>query len=99
MLINLIFTLPLWAKKNILKSYFNIDSAQTLLVKPPVRSNLYLVQATFAKTRVFLKKPTGLGFFGFYWVLLGIFGFYWVFLGFIKNFRKKSQKVVSKIIQ
>ena len=37
---------------------------------------------TFAKTRVFLKKPTGLGFFGFYWVLLGIFGFYWGFLGF-----------------
>ena len=61
MLINLIFTLPLWAKKNILKSYFNIDSAQTLLVKPPVRSNLYLVQGWkiswyFQKKNLFLVK-------------------------------------------
>ena len=40
-------------------------------------------QAGLEKTRVFLKKPSGVGFFGFYWVLLGFFGFYWVFLGFI----------------
>ena len=34
------------------------------------------------KTRVFLKKPNPLGFFGFYWVLLGFIGFFWVLLGF-----------------
>ncbi len=35
------------------------------------------------KTRVFLKKPSPVGFFGFFWVFLGFlgfFGFFWVFL-------------------
>ena len=36
---------------------------------------LVLLQPTFEKTRVFLKKPTGLGFFGFFRVFSG----FWVF--------------------
>jgi hypothetical protein len=36
------------------------------------------------KTRVFLKKPSPVGFFGFFWVLLGFIGFFWVLLGFFK---------------
>ena len=36
-----------------------------------------------AKKRVFLKKPSPAGFFGFFWVFLGFIGFYWVFLGFL----------------
>ena len=39
--------------------------------------------STFEKSRVLLKKPTGLGFFGFYRVF---FGFYWVLSGFIGFF-------------
>ena len=39
-------------------------------------------KAGLEKTRVLLKKPNPLGFFGFYLVLLGYFGFYWVLLGF-----------------
>jgi hypothetical protein len=38
------------------------------------------------KTRVFKKKPSPVGFFGFFWVFLGFivfFGFYWVLLGFL----------------
>ena len=35
-----------------------------------------------AKKRVFLKKPSPVGFFGFFWVLLGFIGFFWVLLGF-----------------
>ena len=38
-----------------------------------------LLEAGWAKTRVFLKKPTGLGFIGFYWVLLGFLGFFGFF--------------------
>ncbi len=34
------------------------------------------------KTRVFLKKTSPVGFFGFFWVFFGFFGFFWVFLGF-----------------
>ncbi len=32
------------------------------------------------KTRVFLKKPSPVGFFGFFLVFFGFFGFFWVFL-------------------
>ena len=42
-----------------------------------------VLQPGLAKKRVFFKKPSPAGFFGFYWVLLGFIGFYWVFLGFI----------------
>ena len=58
---------------------------------------LWLAQgskATFAKTPV--KKLTGLGFLGFYWVFLGfIFGGG----GLLKIVRKTFQKVVSEIIE
>jgi hypothetical protein len=35
------------------------------------------------KTRVFLKKTSPVGFFGFFWVFLGFIGFFWVLLGFL----------------
>ena len=41
------------------------------------------LKAGLEKTRVFLKKPSPVGFFGFFWVFLGFlgfFGFFWVFL-------------------
>ena len=47
--------------------------------------------ATFAKTHRAGLFGVLLGFIGYFLVLL-------VFLGFIENFRKKSQKIVSKII-
>ena len=50
-----------------------------------------------AKKRVFFKKPAGLGFFGFYWVLLGFFGFYWVLLGFI-DFSPSNYRVLLGFI-
>jgi hypothetical protein len=40
-------------------------------------------RAGLEKTRVFLKKPSPVGFFGFFgvfWGFLGFFGFFWVFL-------------------
>ena len=51
-----------------------------------VHSTLILIaawcQSGFEKTRVFLKKPTGSGFFSGF---LGFFGFFRVLLGFFKN--------------
>jgi hypothetical protein len=41
------------------------------------------MQAGLEKTRVFLKKTSPVGFFGFFWVFLGFlgfWGFFWVFL-------------------
>ena len=53
-------------------------------VESCIKQQLFL--AGLEKTRVFLKKPSPVGFFGFFWVFLGFlgfFGFFWVFLGFL----------------
>ena len=63
--------------KALLKKYADVD------VEGEVR--LLRSQSTFEKTRVFLKKPTGSGFFGFFRVSSGFFGFFRVLLGFFKN--------------
>ena len=47
---------------------------------PTQNQNIFVTATGLAKTRVFLKKPSPVGFFGFYWVF---FGFYWVFYKYI----------------
>jgi hypothetical protein len=45
--------------------------------------------AGLEKTRVFLKKTSPVGFFGFFWVFLGFlgfFGFFWVFFAQMRWF-------------
>jgi transposase InsO family protein len=75
------FTSEVWAA---LCSSLGITHIQTSAYHPQsngmVERMHRQLKAGLAKTRVFLKKPSPVGFFGFYWVLLG----FWVFLGFFK---------------
>ena len=47
----------------------------------PLKSKI--LETGLEKTRVFLKKPSPVGFFGFF---LGFWGFFWGFLGFFGFF-------------
>ena len=48
------------------------------------------LQTGLEKTRVFLKKPNPVGFFGFFWAFSGFFGFFRVFLGFFRLYHFSS---------
>ena len=72
------------------RSLYTIACALTLCIKvtrecPHAFYKVRIIKSGLEKTRVFLKKPSPVGFFGFFWVFLvffGFFGFFWAFLGF-----------------